>query len=81
MKDVVYIIDDVVSVREGVGDLLRSVGLEVQTFPSGQEFLEIFSPEAFDQVEEPFESRVLVHLFEQIFERPSVQRSRLFARI
>ncbi|MBB6409226.1 response regulator transcription factor [Mesorhizobium sangaii] len=40
MKDVVYIIDDDVSVREGVGDLLRSVGLEVQTFASGQEFLD-----------------------------------------
>ncbi|PZV33989.1 response regulator transcription factor [Mesorhizobium kowhaii] len=40
MKDVVYIIDDDVSVREGVGDLLRSVGLEVQTFASGQDFLD-----------------------------------------
>ena len=40
MQDVVYIIDDDVSVREGVGDLLRSVGLDVHTFASGQEFLD-----------------------------------------
>ncbi|RUW86115.1 response regulator transcription factor [Mesorhizobium sp. M1E.F.Ca.ET.063.01.1.1] len=46
MKDIVYIIDDDVSVREGVGDLLRSVGLEVQTFASGQEFLDTKRPDA-----------------------------------
>jgi len=40
MQDVVYIIDDDVSVREGVGDLLRSVGLDVHKFASGQEFLD-----------------------------------------
>jgi FixJ family two-component response regulator len=40
MKEVVYIIDDDSSVREGLGDLLRSVGLGVQTFASTQEFLD-----------------------------------------
>jgi FixJ family two-component response regulator len=40
MKEVVYIIDDDASVREGLGDLLRSVGLDVHTFVSGQEFLD-----------------------------------------
>ena len=40
MKEVVYIIDDDESVREGLGDLLRSVGLGVQTFASSQEFLD-----------------------------------------
>ena len=40
MKEVVYIIDDDASVREGLGDLLRSVGLGVQTFASSQEFLD-----------------------------------------
>jgi FixJ family two-component response regulator len=40
MKEVVYIIDDDASVREGLGDLLRSVGLDVHTFASGQEFLD-----------------------------------------
>ena len=40
MKEVVYIIDDDASVREGVGELIRSVGLGVQTFASSQEFLD-----------------------------------------
>ncbi|UCI10705.1 response regulator transcription factor [Mesorhizobium sp. B1-1-8] len=40
MKEVVYIVDDDASVREGLGDLLRSVGLGVQTFTSSQEFLD-----------------------------------------
>ena len=40
MKEVVYIIDDDASVRRGLGDLLRSVGLGVQTFESSQEFLD-----------------------------------------
>ena len=40
MKEVVYIVDDDASVREGLGDLLRSVGLGVQTFASSQEFLD-----------------------------------------
>ncbi|CAH2395220.1 MULTISPECIES: response regulator transcription factor [Mesorhizobium] len=40
MKEIVYIIDDDESVREGLCDLLRSVGLGVQTFTSSQEFLD-----------------------------------------
>jgi RNA polymerase sigma factor (sigma-70 family) len=36
---VVYLVDDDVSVRDAVEDLLRSVGLEVQSFASTQEFL------------------------------------------
>ncbi len=42
---VVYIIDDDASVREGVEDLLRSVGLGVQTFGSTQEFLQSKRPD------------------------------------
>ncbi|EJC83229.1 response regulator [Rhizobium leguminosarum bv. trifolii WSM2297] len=45
MKEIVYIIDDDVSVREGLGDLLRSVGLEVLTFASSQEFLDSKRPD------------------------------------
>ena len=45
MKEVVYIIDDDASVREGLGDLLRSVGLGVQTFASSQEFLDSKRPD------------------------------------
>ena len=46
MKEVVYIIDDDASVREGVGELIRSVGLGVQTFASSQEFLDSKRPDA-----------------------------------
>src|SRR3984893_8237119 len=35
----VYVLDDDVSVREGVASLIRSVGLKVRTFASTQEFL------------------------------------------
>jgi DNA-binding NtrC family response regulator len=35
----VYVLDDDVSVREGVGNLIRSAGLKVRTFSSAQEFL------------------------------------------
>ena len=38
-QPVVFIIDDDASVRCGVEDLLRSVGLEVESFGSAQEFL------------------------------------------
>ena len=38
-QPVVFIIDDDASVRRGVEDLLRSVGLEVESFGSAQEFL------------------------------------------
>ncbi|WP_454622015.1 response regulator transcription factor [Bradyrhizobium cenepequi] len=39
-ETVVYIIDDDESVREGLADLLRSVGHTVQSFRSAQEFLD-----------------------------------------
>jgi FixJ family two-component response regulator len=35
----VYIVDDDVSVREGVGRLIRSTGLKVKTFSTAQEIL------------------------------------------
>ena len=41
----VYIVDDDSSVREGVADLLRSVGLEVEAFGSPQEFLDCQRPD------------------------------------
>jgi FixJ family two-component response regulator len=46
MKEVVYIVDDDASVREGIGELIRSVGLGVQTFASSQEFLDAKRPDA-----------------------------------
>jgi len=36
---VVFIVDDDVSIRDALGTLVRSVGLEVRTFTSGGEFL------------------------------------------
>ena len=45
MEEVVYIIDDDASVRRGLGELLRSVGLEVQAFVSSQEFLDSKRPD------------------------------------
>jgi len=38
-RPVVYVIDDDVSIREALSNLLRSVGHEVQTFATAQEFL------------------------------------------
>jgi len=38
-QPLVFVIDDDASVRDAVADLLRSVGLEVETFQSAQEFL------------------------------------------
>jgi FixJ family two-component response regulator len=49
MKDpqpVVFVIDDDESVREGLDNLLRSVGLQVQSFASAQEFLRSERPDA-----------------------------------
>ncbi len=43
---VVFVVDDDASVRGGVEDLLRSVGLSVQTFGSAQEFLQFKRPDA-----------------------------------
>ena len=45
-KPVVFIIDDDPSVRDGVGDLLRSIGLGVQSFTSTPEFLNSSRPDA-----------------------------------
>ena len=42
----VFVIDDDVSVREGISDLLRSVGLGVQAFASAQEFMNSKRPQA-----------------------------------
>lgn len=38
-KAIVFIVDDDASVREGLGSLIRSAGLRVETFASAQEFL------------------------------------------
>ena len=35
----VYVVEDDVSAREGVAGLIRSTGLTVKTFASGEEFL------------------------------------------
>jgi len=45
-QPIVYLIDDDPSVREGVADLLRSVGHIVKSFGSAQEFLDSARPEA-----------------------------------
>jgi FixJ family two-component response regulator len=38
-KAIVYVVDDDLSVREGLERLLRTVGWKVETFASAQEFL------------------------------------------
>jgi FixJ family two-component response regulator len=43
---VVFVVDDDASVREGVTNLLRSVGLAVQTFASAPEFVAAKRPDA-----------------------------------
>jgi FixJ family two-component response regulator len=43
-RPVVFIIDDDASVRDGVGDLLRSVGLDVHSFGSTHNFLRSTRP-------------------------------------
>ena len=42
---IVYIIDDDASVRSALKSLIRSVGLEVEGFASGQEFLDFARPD------------------------------------
>jgi len=45
-QPLVFVVDDDASVREGIEDLLQSVGLSVVTFKSPQEFLEGARPDA-----------------------------------
>lgn len=45
-QPVVFVIDDDLSVREAVEDLLQSIGLRVQAFGSTQEFLDSKRPDA-----------------------------------
>jgi FixJ family two-component response regulator len=45
-RPVVFVIDDDASVRDGVADLIRSVGLDVESFGSAQEFLASQRPDA-----------------------------------
>jgi RNA polymerase sigma factor (sigma-70 family) len=45
-RPVVFVIDDDASVREGVADLIRSVGLSAESFSSTEEFLRSGRPDA-----------------------------------
>ena len=45
-QPVIFVVDDDASSREGIEDLLQSVGLRVMTFRSPQEFLEGARPDA-----------------------------------
>jgi FixJ family two-component response regulator len=45
-QPIVYLIDDDESVREGIADLLRSVGHDVRTFGSVQQFIDSSRPDA-----------------------------------
>jgi FixJ family two-component response regulator len=45
-QPLVFVVDDDVSVREGIEDLLQSVGMRVKTFKSPQEFLQGPRPDA-----------------------------------
>jgi RNA polymerase sigma factor (sigma-70 family) len=45
-QPLVFVIDDDASVREAIADLLRSVGLAVESFGSTQEFLQAKRPDA-----------------------------------
>ena len=44
-RSVVFVVDDDASVREALDSLIRSVGLRVETFSSGREFLRYKRPE------------------------------------
>jgi two-component system, LuxR family, response regulator FixJ len=46
LKSTVFIVDDDLSVRESLELLLRSVGLDVKTYPSAEEFLKGVAPGA-----------------------------------
>ena len=45
-QPLVFIVDDDASAREGIEDLLQSVGLQVMSFGSAQEFLRGPRPDA-----------------------------------
>jgi FixJ family two-component response regulator len=45
-QPVIFVVDDDASAREGIEDLLQSVGLRVMTFKSPQEFLDGARPDA-----------------------------------
>jgi len=45
-RPVVFVVDDDVSAREGIEDLLRSMGLPVISFGSAQDFLKVPRPDA-----------------------------------
>ena len=45
-QPIVFIIDDDISVRDGISDLLRSVGLDAHTYGSTQEFVSSKRPDA-----------------------------------
>lgn len=38
-NSIVFVVDDDISVRKSLGNLIRSAGFQVETFPSAQEFL------------------------------------------
>lgn len=46
MHPIVFVVDDDLSVREALSSLIRSVGLQVQTFASAKEFLDFERPNA-----------------------------------
>ncbi len=43
---IVFVVDDDVSIRDGIQTLLRSVGLKAEAFPSAEEFLKAERPDA-----------------------------------
>ncbi len=45
-QPVVFVVDDDLSIRDGLCSLIRSAGLEVRLFPSATEFLQAALPEA-----------------------------------
>jgi FixJ family two-component response regulator len=46
MQPIVFVVDDDASMRAGLGDLIRSMGLRVELFASAQEFLSFKRPTA-----------------------------------
>jgi FixJ family two-component response regulator len=46
MKQIVFVVDDDASMRQALGNLIQSVGLQVEAFASAQEFLAVKLPDA-----------------------------------